>query len=253
MPPTRRRGAAQRTRVSSRESDLFRSFPAAASSGAPRHPRDRQGSIRGICRSRRRSSAKRQRQRHGYTSTGGVMCPPSAGRTSVAECLRRSWRLRLAQLVERHVEHLIRRFTAQVTRLRERHPFRTEVRQSGLVIGLRVDQLDGAVYLQQELYDRGVGDCVGLRSIGAPVQTRAPHGRRARGHGARAPLEPARPGQDHRPSRPQQAPSDQCRREMTTAPDSTLEDTAAAGVTLRPRGTDSPFLRPPGESATYRN
>ena len=40
--------------------------------------------------------------------------------------------------------------------LRERQPYLVEVRQSGLVIGLRVDHPDGAIYLQQELYELGV-------------------------------------------------------------------------------------------------
>lgn len=58
--------------------------------------------------------------------------------------------------VERHVQHLIRRFATELPELRQHRPFLTEVRQSGLIIGLRVDHPDGAVYLQQELYKRGV-------------------------------------------------------------------------------------------------
>lgn len=58
--------------------------------------------------------------------------------------------------VERHVQHLIGRFSSELVRLREDRPFLTELRQSGLVIGLRVGHPDGAVYLQQELYERGV-------------------------------------------------------------------------------------------------
>ena len=37
-----------------------------------------------------------------------------------------------------------------------RQPYLVEVRQSGLVIGLRVDHPDGAIYLQQELFELGV-------------------------------------------------------------------------------------------------
>jgi putrescine aminotransferase len=55
-----------------------------------------------------------------------------------------------------HVDGLIGRFTAGLAEIARRQPFVTEVRQSGLVIGLRVDHPDGAVYLQQELYELGI-------------------------------------------------------------------------------------------------
>jgi acetylornithine/succinyldiaminopimelate/putrescine aminotransferase len=54
--------------------------------------------------------------------------------------------------VREHVDALIRRFEQGLGALREREPYLTEVRQRGLVIGLRVDHPDGAVFLQQELY-----------------------------------------------------------------------------------------------------
>jgi acetylornithine/succinyldiaminopimelate/putrescine aminotransferase len=58
--------------------------------------------------------------------------------------------------VRRHVDTLIEHFRARLTELRARQPYLVEVRQSGLVIGLRVDHPDGAVYLQQELFELGV-------------------------------------------------------------------------------------------------
>jgi len=58
--------------------------------------------------------------------------------------------------VREHVDRLIDRVGGGLDALREREPYLTEVRQSGLVIGLRVDHPDGAVYLQQELYALGV-------------------------------------------------------------------------------------------------
>lgn len=58
--------------------------------------------------------------------------------------------------VRHHVEKLIEHFRTGLGELRQRQPYLIEVRQSGLVIGLRVDHPDGAVYLQQELFKRGV-------------------------------------------------------------------------------------------------
>jgi putrescine aminotransferase len=58
--------------------------------------------------------------------------------------------------VRSHVAVLIDRVGTGLAELARRQPYLTEVRQSGLVIGLRVDHPDGAVYLQQELYELGV-------------------------------------------------------------------------------------------------
>jgi acetylornithine/succinyldiaminopimelate/putrescine aminotransferase len=58
--------------------------------------------------------------------------------------------------VQAGVTALIERMRAGLAELRERHPYLVEVRQSGLVIGLRVDHPDGAIYLQQELFELGV-------------------------------------------------------------------------------------------------
>jgi putrescine aminotransferase len=58
--------------------------------------------------------------------------------------------------VQQRVSHLIERFASGLSQLRDRQPYLVEVRQSGLVIGLRVDHPDGAVYLQQELFNLGV-------------------------------------------------------------------------------------------------
>ena len=54
------------------------------------------------------------------------------------------------------MRHLIDRFATELARISESQPYLAEVRQSGLIIGLRVDHPDGAVYLQQELFERGV-------------------------------------------------------------------------------------------------
>jgi acetylornithine/succinyldiaminopimelate/putrescine aminotransferase len=58
--------------------------------------------------------------------------------------------------VTQQVAHLIKRVGSGLAELRDRQPYLVEVRQSGLVIGLRVDHPDGAVYLQQELFELGV-------------------------------------------------------------------------------------------------
>ena len=55
-----------------------------------------------------------------------------------------------------NVAHLIQRFGVALSELQRREPYLREIRQTGLVIGLRVDHPDGAVYLQQELYQLGV-------------------------------------------------------------------------------------------------
>ncbi len=55
-----------------------------------------------------------------------------------------------------HVRRLIERLRADLARIQSDQPFLTEVRQNGLIIGLRVGHPDGAVYLQQELFERGV-------------------------------------------------------------------------------------------------
>jgi acetylornithine/succinyldiaminopimelate/putrescine aminotransferase len=58
--------------------------------------------------------------------------------------------------VVQHVRHLIDRLDRELTAIRNDEPYLAEVRQSGLIIGLRVDHPDGAVYMQQELFERGV-------------------------------------------------------------------------------------------------
>jgi acetylornithine/succinyldiaminopimelate/putrescine aminotransferase len=58
--------------------------------------------------------------------------------------------------VQMHIAGLIEHIGEGLAALRERQPYLVEVRQSGLVIGLRVDHPDGAIYLQQELFELGV-------------------------------------------------------------------------------------------------
>lgn len=55
-----------------------------------------------------------------------------------------------------NVEHLTRRYAEGLAAIAAADPFLIEVRQSGVVIGLRVDHPDGAIYLQQELYNLGL-------------------------------------------------------------------------------------------------
>lgn len=55
-----------------------------------------------------------------------------------------------------NVAHLIDRYAVGLAEIAAEQPYLVEVRQSGLVIGLRVDHPDGAIYLQQELYDLGL-------------------------------------------------------------------------------------------------
>lgn len=58
--------------------------------------------------------------------------------------------------VRDNVTSLISQLESGLGAIRERQPYLAEVRQTGLIIGLRVDHPDGAVYLQQELYKLGV-------------------------------------------------------------------------------------------------
>jgi putrescine aminotransferase len=58
--------------------------------------------------------------------------------------------------VQANVSHLIARLQSGLAAMQTRQPYLAEVRQTGLIIGLRVDHPDGAVYLQQELYALGV-------------------------------------------------------------------------------------------------
>jgi acetylornithine/succinyldiaminopimelate/putrescine aminotransferase len=58
--------------------------------------------------------------------------------------------------VRANVTRLISFFRSGLADILERQDYLTEVRQTGLLIGLRVDHPDGAVYLQQELYKLGV-------------------------------------------------------------------------------------------------
>jgi acetylornithine/succinyldiaminopimelate/putrescine aminotransferase len=58
--------------------------------------------------------------------------------------------------VQERISALIERIGSGLAALRDHQPYLVEVRQSGLVIGLRVDHPDGAVYLQQELFKLGV-------------------------------------------------------------------------------------------------
>jgi acetylornithine/succinyldiaminopimelate/putrescine aminotransferase len=58
--------------------------------------------------------------------------------------------------VKANVRSLIARLQAGLAAIQERQEYLTEVRQTGLIIGLRVGHPDGAVYLQQELYKLGV-------------------------------------------------------------------------------------------------
>ena len=55
-----------------------------------------------------------------------------------------------------NVAHLTQRYAEGLAALAAAEPFLIEVRQSGVVIGLRVDHPDGAIYLQQELYNLGL-------------------------------------------------------------------------------------------------
>jgi putrescine aminotransferase len=55
-----------------------------------------------------------------------------------------------------NVAHLTQRYADGLAAIAAAEPFLIEVRQSGVVIGLRVDHPDGAIYLQQELYNLGL-------------------------------------------------------------------------------------------------
>jgi acetylornithine/succinyldiaminopimelate/putrescine aminotransferase len=55
-----------------------------------------------------------------------------------------------------HIGHLIERLERELAGIQREHPWLVEVRQSGLLIGLRFDHPNGAIYMQQELFERGV-------------------------------------------------------------------------------------------------
>ena len=54
------------------------------------------------------------------------------------------------------VQRLTDTFAARLAEIAHRNPYLDEIRQCGLVIGLKVGHPNGAVYLQQELFERGV-------------------------------------------------------------------------------------------------
>jgi acetylornithine/succinyldiaminopimelate/putrescine aminotransferase len=58
--------------------------------------------------------------------------------------------------VRANVDRLIAVFESGLASIQDRQAYLLEVRQTGLIIGLRADHPDGAVYLQQELYKLGV-------------------------------------------------------------------------------------------------
>jgi putrescine aminotransferase len=58
--------------------------------------------------------------------------------------------------VQANVDGLADQFSAGLLAIQEQAPFLVEVRQCGLIIGLRVGHPDGGVFLQQELYKLGV-------------------------------------------------------------------------------------------------
>lgn len=58
--------------------------------------------------------------------------------------------------VRDNVDWLISRLESGLAEVQRRQEYLVEVRQTGLIIGLRVDHPDGAVYMQQELYKLGV-------------------------------------------------------------------------------------------------
>jgi putrescine aminotransferase len=55
-----------------------------------------------------------------------------------------------------HVGRLIDRLERELAAIQRGHPWLVEVRQTGLLIGLRFDHPNGAIYMQQELFERGV-------------------------------------------------------------------------------------------------
>jgi acetylornithine/succinyldiaminopimelate/putrescine aminotransferase len=58
--------------------------------------------------------------------------------------------------VQTNVARLISVFESGLASIQQRQAYLTEIRQTGLIIGLRVDHPDGAAFLQQELYRLGV-------------------------------------------------------------------------------------------------
>ncbi len=54
------------------------------------------------------------------------------------------------------VQRLTDQFSGRLAEIAYRNPYLDQIRQCGLVIGLKVDHPNGGVYLQQELFERGV-------------------------------------------------------------------------------------------------
>jgi acetylornithine/succinyldiaminopimelate/putrescine aminotransferase len=55
-----------------------------------------------------------------------------------------------------HVVKLSNAMRRELNSLQGSEPYLVEIRQNGLIMGLRFDHPDGAVYVQRELYERGV-------------------------------------------------------------------------------------------------
>jgi acetylornithine/succinyldiaminopimelate/putrescine aminotransferase len=85
----------------------------------------------------------------GYVSTFG-------GSELGCRVARRVLEITTRPEVRSHVHELVRRFADGLGAIRRREPWLVEVRQTGLLIGLRVGTPDGAVHLQRELHGLGV-------------------------------------------------------------------------------------------------
>jgi acetylornithine/succinyldiaminopimelate/putrescine aminotransferase len=85
----------------------------------------------------------------GYVSTFG-------GSELGCRVARKTLEITTRPEVQAHVLGLIERFAVGLRRIQEREPWLVEVRQTGLLIGLRVGHPSGAVYLQQELHALGI-------------------------------------------------------------------------------------------------
>ena len=101
----------------------------------------------------------------GYSSTCGGSEPGCVIALKVLEILERPG-------VLENVRTISKLMTRELNAIKERHPFLVEIRQNGLIIGLRFDNPDGGVLLTSYSYASGLWAFpAGFRPVCTSIQS----------------------------------------------------------------------------------
>ena len=179
--------------------------------GAAGHPGQRQGPVRRHVPDRRHRDRPRGR-RSGCTRTGGDTSRPSAAPRSGAGSPSACWRSPPAPRCRMHIAELIERIGDGPVRAARAPalPGRGAPERSGHRPARRPSRR-GHLPAAGAVRARGVGDRLGLRSVGPAVQARPAARRRNDRHRARAARGGAGPRQGRRPAGPEPARPRQAR------------------------------------------